>query len=93
MGLLTQQTDRFAERFATPIKGANEFFREVSADDPWVEALLCALEPATPTNIAVTPNLYTKRVLRGSDRRQACDTNPAYGATAASDSPAITYVP
>jgi hypothetical protein len=40
VGLLTQQPDRFAERFAVPIAGSNEYFREVSADDVWVEALL-----------------------------------------------------
>jgi hypothetical protein len=91
VGLLTQQPDRFAERFAVPIPGANEYFREVTPDDPWVEALLCALEPTNITTanktIAVSPNSYTRRVLRGSDLRKACD-EPKYGTTTPLANPA-----
>ena len=94
VGLLTQPPDRFAERFAVPIAGANEYFREVTPDDPWVEALLCALEPSTvsASNKAgsINPKIYTKRALRGSDRRSACDT-AKYGTTTAGDLPAISY--
>jgi hypothetical protein len=89
VGLLTQQPDRFAERFAVPIPGSNEFFREISGDDPWVQTLLCALEPTDPTAINVAadvinvgkpqgqgtkPTNYLRRALRGTDRRPACDT-------------------
>jgi hypothetical protein len=97
VGLLTQQPDRFAERFAVPIPGANEFFREVGADDPWITSLLCALEPATVTsaNAAGTgdPKLYTRRVLRGNDRNSACKNtgNPYGGATATDGTVSITY--
>jgi hypothetical protein len=100
VGLLTQQPDRFAERFAVPIPGSNEFFREISGDDPWVEALLCALEPNDPTATTVagtgavnvgraqregtTPTNYVRRALRGKDRRSVCDTL-TYGATTPSD--------
>ena len=99
VGLLTQPPDRFTERFAVPIPGANEFFREISGDDPWVEALLCALEPTTPTalsantstvnpglaqSLGTDPKNYLRRALRGSDRRSACDTT-RYGAAAPSD--------
>jgi hypothetical protein len=89
VGLLTQQPDRFAERFAVPIPGANEFFREVSADDPWVETLLCALEPATITansakGIGVVPTNYTRRALRGTDLRDRCNS-PFYGGASAAD--------
>jgi hypothetical protein len=107
VGLLTQQPDRFAERFAVPIPGSNEFFREISGDDPWVEALLCALEPNDPTAPTVagtgavnvgraqregtTPTNYVRRALRGNDRRPVCDTL-TYGATTASDTlPASLY--
>lgn len=79
VGLLTQQPDRFAERFASPIAGSNEFFREVSADDPWVETLLCALEPDIITansakGIGVVPSNYKTRALRGKDLRPACNS-------------------
>ena len=99
VGLLTQQPDRFAERFAVPIPGANEFFREISGDDPWVEALLCALEPTTPTalsaatstinpgfaqSLGTDPKNYLRRALRGTDRRSACDTT-RYGAATPGD--------
>jgi hypothetical protein len=105
VGLLTQQPDRFAERFAVPIAGSNEFFREISGDDPWVEALLCALEPTNPSAInaaadlinvtrpqreGTRPNNYDRRALRGSDRRAACDT-VRYGSAAGGDAPAIVY--
>ncbi|TYQ31196.1 hormogonium polysaccharide biosynthesis protein HpsA [Pseudanabaena sp. UWO310] len=89
VGLLTQQPDLFAQRFAVPIPGSNEFFREVNSDDPWLQSLLCALEPTDPTatspntspvnaglpeRLGTDPTLYVKRVLRGTDRRAVCDT-------------------
>ena len=100
VGLLTQQPDRFAERFATPIPGANEFFREVSGDDPWVEALLCALEPANPETVndntstvnigspqkfGTSPTNYTNRSLRGADLPSKCTTTIYGGATVSYD--------
>lgn len=98
VGLLTQQPDRFAERFAVPIAGANEFFREVSADDPWVEALLCALEPDTITEksrqgIDTTPDNYKTRALRGNDLRPACNSkvNNKFKYGGEGNTPAITY--
>ncbi|NEQ62805.1 MAG: hypothetical protein F6K53_37740 [Moorea sp. SIO4A1] len=45
VALLTQLPDLFSSRFTTPSAGdPDEFFREVSRDDPWVETLLCAKE-------------------------------------------------
>ena len=95
VALLTQQPDRFAERFATPIAGANEFFREVSGDDPWVEALLCALEPNDPEDdntasnstvnigfkkkFGTSPTNYTVRTLRGNDLPSRCTIDTTYG--------------
>jgi hypothetical protein len=94
VALLTQQPDRFAERFATPIAGANEFFREVSGDDAWIKTLLCALEPDDPTVVntatnstvnvgykqqfGTKPQNYKKRALRGNDLISDCST-PTYG--------------
>ena len=106
VGLLTQQPDLFAQRFAVPIPGANEFFREVSSDDNWVQPLLCALEPTDPTAISPStasvnaglkeslgtdPTYYTTRALRGNDRRTICDST-AYGTTTpGQDTPNIVY--
>jgi hypothetical protein len=89
VGLLTQQPDRFAERFAVPIPGANEFFREISADDKWVEGLLCALEPSTITpdnrqGIGIGPTDYRRRALRGTDLNANCN-NASYGGAAAAN--------
>ncbi|AOY83677.1 hormogonium polysaccharide biosynthesis protein HpsA [Moorena producens JHB] len=45
VALLTQLPDLFSSRFTTPSAGdPDEFFREVSRDDSWVETLLCAKE-------------------------------------------------
>jgi hypothetical protein len=94
VALLTQQPDRFAERFATAVSGSNEFFREINTDDRWVKALLCALEPATPealngntetVNIGsaqkfgTSPKNYTVRTLRGNDQPSACTSTNDYG--------------
>lgn len=44
VGLLSQSPDLFAEKFTTPNSDVtpDEFFREISRDDEWVEALLCS---------------------------------------------------
>jgi hypothetical protein len=45
VGLLTQTPDLFSRRIAIPEAGnPNEFFREVSRDDAWIQQLLCAAE-------------------------------------------------
>jgi hypothetical protein len=87
VGLLTQSPDRFAERFVTPIPNANEFLREVDADDPWVKALLCAAQPPDPSQINPTSNVvnpgrlarlgtvpsgYTVYALGSADRPSTC---------------------
>jgi hypothetical protein len=44
VGLLSQIPDEFSGRFTSPPTGKpNEFFREISRDDPWLQALLCAV--------------------------------------------------
>ncbi|MBU7582206.1 MAG: hormogonium polysaccharide biosynthesis protein HpsA [Nostoc sp. TH1S01] len=60
VGLLSEQPDLFAQRFTLPSTGRpNEFFREVGRDDPWVKALLCAVEPSSGSPTAyVTPDGY-----------------------------------
>ncbi|MBD2125335.1 hormogonium polysaccharide biosynthesis protein HpsA [Microcoleus sp. ZQ-A2] len=48
VGLLTQTPDLFSRRFANPTAGTpNQYFREVSRDDNWVQTLLCAAQPKT----------------------------------------------
>ncbi|HEY9673431.1 MAG TPA: hormogonium polysaccharide biosynthesis protein HpsA [Waterburya sp.] len=51
VGLLSQSADLFSRRFANPTAGTpNEYYREVSRDDAWIQTLLCAAEPTTGTN-------------------------------------------
>ena len=44
VGLLSQPPDLFAQKFTLPAsqKKPDEFFREISRDDDWVKALVCA---------------------------------------------------
>ncbi|MFP5272233.1 hormogonium polysaccharide biosynthesis protein HpsA [Coleofasciculus sp.] len=43
VGLLSQLPDLFSSQFTTPSTGEpDKFYREVSRDDPWLQALLCA---------------------------------------------------
>jgi len=43
VGLLSQLPDLFSSQFTSPPTGApDEFYREVSRNDPWLQALLCA---------------------------------------------------
>jgi hypothetical protein len=85
VGLLTQAPDRFAERFATVVPTPNEFFREVEREDPWVKALLCAVQPATlndTTRKGTTPASYTVPALAGQSDRPTnttdCPTTVTY---------------
>ncbi|NER34451.1 MAG: hypothetical protein F6J93_10570 [Oscillatoria sp. SIO1A7] len=54
VGLLSQPPDLFAQTFTLPPadNSPNEFFREVSRDDDWIETLLCAKLQAEPTKNA-----------------------------------------
>ena len=60
VGLLSQPPDLFSKQFASNFSDdPNEFFREVSRDDEWVEALLCSqvIAPtSTAGNITTTGN-------------------------------------
>jgi type II secretory pathway pseudopilin PulG len=52
VGLLSQSPDLFAQRLVTPISDLpNEYFREVSKDDPWVQNLLCAKNAANTSYV------------------------------------------
>ncbi|NEQ66048.1 MAG: hypothetical protein F6K21_11205 [Symploca sp. SIO2D2] len=53
VGLLAQLPDLFSSLITTPSAGdPNEFYREVSRDDPWVQTLLCAQTFDTGTGAA-----------------------------------------
>ena len=60
VALLSEQPDLFAQRFTAPPTGRpNEFFREVSRDDTWVQTLLCAGQASNLTGIATTGTSVT----------------------------------
>jgi type II secretory pathway pseudopilin PulG len=66
VGLLSQTPDLFSRRIALPEAGTpNEFFREVSRDDAWVQGLLCAAEKTDPTD----PNSSYKWALADPSQR------------------------
>jgi hypothetical protein len=49
VGLLSQTPDRYASKFAQPSAEPDDYFRQVSRDDPWVQALLCSKVGGNPT--------------------------------------------
>ena len=54
VGLLSQNSDLFAQKLVKPPEDlANEFFREVSRDDAWVQTLLCAKKAVDGTTYAI----------------------------------------
>ncbi|TAG70159.1 MAG: hypothetical protein EAZ23_23820 [Oscillatoriales cyanobacterium] len=58
VGLLSQPPDLFTQRFTSPSTQTkpNEFFREVSRNDEWVQTLMCAFD-ATGTTPVVSSDL------------------------------------
>jgi hypothetical protein len=44
VGLLSQPMDRFDFELSEPVDEPDEYFREVSRNDAWVKALLCAVD-------------------------------------------------
>ena len=43
VAILSQAPDLFAQRFTgDPVDGPDEYFREISSDDEWIQVLLCA---------------------------------------------------
>lgn len=60
VGLLSQPPDLFTRKFTTPPskRTPDEYFREVSRDDEWVQTLLCSfIDDGTGTTQAVTSKL------------------------------------
>ncbi|MBW4449610.1 MAG: hormogonium polysaccharide biosynthesis protein HpsA [Spirirestis rafaelensis WJT71-NPBG6] len=90
VALLSQNPDLFAQRFVTPTTDPpDEYYREVSRDDRWVQALLCATQDTTAKdgfdpgfNIKIkidddtTKTNNTKYALPASERPSSCPVNP-----------------
>ncbi len=54
VGLLFQSPDLFASKLAvTPPEPPDEYLREVSRGDTWLQTLLCAKETSNPNNFAI----------------------------------------
>jgi hypothetical protein len=81
VALLTQQPDRFAERFAVPIAGSNEYFREVGGDEPSNPSTPIAGSTVLTQRSGTVPTDYVRRALRGNDLRRNCNIsiNNKYG--------------
>jgi hypothetical protein len=92
VGLLVQQPDLFAQRFSQPRPDSNEFFREATKDDRWVETLLCALQPAV-ANLD-TDNASTSTVNPGVKQRLGTvPTNYTAYALGIKDRPSVCPTP
>jgi hypothetical protein len=79
VGLLSQSPDLFAQKFTQQsVNPADEFFREVSRDDPWIETLLCAATQDSQNN-------YTYAI-DASERPTECPALTAYKDSLGSDS-------
>ena len=74
VGILSQISDLFARRFTLPpTEEPNEFFREASRDDAWIETLLCGyvLTPEDATTLTVD----TESLQDATQREQFCNSN------------------
>jgi hypothetical protein len=92
VGLLVQQPDLFAQRFSRPRPDSNEFFREATKDDPWVQTLLCALQPAVAS--LNTDNASTSIVNPGVKQRLGTvPTNYTAYALGIKDRPSVCPTP
>jgi len=93
VGLLTQSADRFAERFSSSIANPNEFFREVDRTDPYVKALLCAAQPASPSALNPVGSLINPGLAQKFGTIPTNYTDFVLGGTFATDNacPPLTY--
>jgi hypothetical protein len=78
VGLLSQQPDLFSQRFTTDISKVQSYYRQVGRDDDWVKTLLCAAEPADPTDPEqrvgkATGIQYNKPAVPASERPNCAD--------------------
>ncbi len=68
VGLLSQPADLFAQKFTLPASGKkpDEYFREISRDDDWVKALLCAEKLNNSNNPGDPPTFSGKYAVNDS---------------------------
>jgi hypothetical protein len=78
VALLSQNPDLFAQRFVVPSGDApNEYFREVSRDDRWVQTLMCAAQSATNGfDTATDYGTNMKYALPTTERPPTCPVAP-----------------
>jgi hypothetical protein len=50
VGLLSQAPDIFSQKFTQDIDKVQSYYRSVERNDQWIQALLCAAQPANPTD-------------------------------------------
>jgi len=65
VGFLSQSPDLFAQKFTLPSSDnkPDEYFREVSRDDPWIKGLLCAVKEED--NTPVSSDFYNSNLCDG----------------------------
>lgn len=86
VALLSQNPDLFAQRFVIPSTDApDEFYREVSRDDSWVQGLLCAVQDTTEKdgfdngfNIKIdSSTTKSTKYAIPANQRPSCPINPS----------------
>jgi hypothetical protein len=72
VGLLSQVPDLFSQKFTQDISKTQSYYRQVGRDDDWIKVLLCAAEPADPTDrdqrIGGNNTQYTRYAVPKSER-------------------------
>lgn len=77
VALLSQLPDLFAQQFTLPPStNPNEFFREVSRDDQWVQALLCA-KVTNVSNLSADPRNLPNAIPDSQRPKDFCQSKSA----------------
>lgn len=78
VGILSQAPDLFAQKFTEPsTETPSNFFREVSRDDEWVEALLCSkVFPSDPATDITNPTKATTNAVPQKELGLDCPKIP-----------------
>jgi len=71
VGLLSQSPDIFSQKFTQDIDKVQSYYRAVERNDQWIQALLCAAQPANPTDqqrVGGPNTSYTQYAVAESER-------------------------
>ncbi|MBD1806889.1 hypothetical protein H6F98_15690 [Microcoleus sp. FACHB-SPT15] len=71
VGLLSQAPDIFSQKFTQDIDKVQSYYRAVERNDQWIQALLCAAQPANPTDqerVGGSGTSYTQYAVAESER-------------------------